>query len=167
MSRALKITLPDVAVERLEELADETGEPLATLAASLIKQHLVWAPANPRPIPHRVAVASRRRPVWLEPPDRPAEWRARIWAAICALHARYPQQLGALQEGWWTQPAQIETLAALAVWRQQLDQAARDPREELVFQSALNDYAEALRTHGRGVANTWQPDAPPDGWVTA
>lgn len=35
------------------------------------------------------------------------------WAAIVALHARYPKELERLKDGWWEDNSQTETLTAL------------------------------------------------------
>lgn len=165
MSRALKIVLPDPAAGRLNELADSRGEPLATLAANILKERLLNADSSvgaPQP-PTR---ASRPRPAaWLEPEHGIADWRAATWGAIVTLHHRYPQQLAAVQHGWWEHPAQRETLAALSAWREELDRHGQDPRDELLFHEQLTQYGNSLRSQARGVARAWQPDAPPDNWT--
>jgi len=53
---------------------------------------------------------------------------------------------------------------ALVVWRQWIDDAGRDPREELAFQVQLSDYGLALRQEGGGVTRAWKPGAAPDEW---
>ena len=60
--------------------------------------------------------------------------------------------------------AHVETLWALVVWRQWIDDAGRDPREELAFQVQLSDYGLALRQEGGGVTRAWKPGAAPDEW---
>jgi hypothetical protein len=67
-----------------------------------------------------------------------------MWAAILALHARYPRALAKLEHDWYEHPERAETLAALAVWRASIDAAAEDPREELAFQNALQQLARQL-----------------------
>jgi hypothetical protein len=88
-----------------------------------------------------------------------------MWGAIVALHGRYPRQLGALKDEWWTDESHTETLCALAVWRAEIDDTAQDPREALAFHAQLADYAHALRQEGGGVTKAWKPGAPPAGWV--
>jgi hypothetical protein len=53
---------------------------------------------------------------WSVPPDQPEAcrlWFERMWSAACTLRARYALPL---RHGWWAQPLQLETLAALAEW---------------------------------------------------
>jgi hypothetical protein len=107
----------------------------------------------------------QRRPPWLEPHGGDPQWRALMWGGIVALHGRYPTALAGLKNGWWENEAHVETLCALVVWRQEIDDAGRDPREELDFHVQLSDYGHALRQEGGGVTRTWEPGAPPDGWV--
>ncbi len=64
-----------------------------------------------------------------------------MWGSIVALHGRYPRHLEHLKDGWWDDEATAETLCALAVWRAEIDQHGRDPREELAFHHQLADYA--------------------------
>jgi hypothetical protein len=49
-------------------------------------------------------------------------------------------------------------------WRSELNDAGADPRDELAFQTQLNDYADTLRQEGAGVTKTWTPEVPPDEW---
>ena len=105
-----------------------------------------------------------RRPAWLEPYGASRAWRAETWGSIVALHGRYRRALGALKDGWWNDPAQLETLCALASWRAQLDTAGQDPREELTFHDRLADYAQTLKAEAGGIAATWAPGAPPAEW---
>jgi hypothetical protein len=58
----------------------------------------------------------------------------------------------------------LETLSALAYWRQWIDDAGRDPREELAFQIQLADYGRVLSHEGGSVADAWEPGAPPIDW---
>ena len=72
-----------------------------------------------------------------------------------ALHGRYPKALEHLKEGWWEDAAHVETLCALVVWRDWIDQAADDPRHELAFQTQLGDSAtysakKAAASHALG-----------------
>jgi hypothetical protein len=88
-----------------------------------------------------------------------------MWGGIVALHGRYPTALASLKDGWWESEAHVETLCAIVVWRQLIDDACRDPREELAFQVNLSDYGDTLRREGGSVTDAWKPGAPPDGWV--
>jgi hypothetical protein len=164
MTRTIKIVLPEPAGTRLDEVAQATGEAVATVAARLVKEQL----ADPQPSDRSRQPRGQRAaaPAWLEPHNDIAGWRASTWGAIVALHLRYPQQLAGVQDGWWEHPAQRETLAALAAWRAEVDYHGDDPRDELLFHAQLNDYAEALRNQARGVAKAWQPGAPPSEWAS-
>jgi hypothetical protein len=88
-----------------------------------------------------------------------------MWGAIVALHGRYPKGLAGLNDGWWSSEAHVETLCALALWRQWIDDAGQDPREELAFQIQIADYGHTLRQEGGGVTRAWRPGAPPDEWT--
>jgi hypothetical protein len=101
-----------------------------------------------------VAGALRRRP----------QLEAAHLGAIVALHGRYPVELSALKQGWWDDNAHLESLSALAYWRQLLDDAAHDPVEELSFQLHIADFGRQLEREGGGVTKVWTPGAPPDGW---
>ena len=70
---------------------------------------------------------------------------------IVALHGRYPRALANLKDDWWTDEQHTETLCALATWRSELDDTGVDPREELAFQTQLNDYAHTLQQESSGV----------------
>jgi hypothetical protein len=72
--------------------------------------------------------------------------------------------LSSLKEDWWRNATHLETLSALAVWRQWIDDAGDDPREELAFQVQLANYGHALRQEGGSVTRAWQPGAPPVEW---
>jgi len=96
---------------------------------------------------------------------RDGEWRQQMWGQVVALHGRYPLQLQALKDEWWTDESQTETLCALALWRAELDDTGQDPREELAFQNQLVDYTQLLRQQGGGVTKAWKPGAPPAEWA--
>jgi hypothetical protein len=168
MSRKLQIVLPDPVATQLEELAAAAGEPLATIARQLVRDGVAVAAKSGKlkahsPAPIVVGDASGR-PRWLEPYGGDPTWQQEMWAAVVALHGRYPRHLQDVKTGWWEDESQTETLCALAVWRAEIDNTAQDPREELAFQHQLADYAQALRQQGGGVANTWTPSAPPAEW---
>jgi hypothetical protein len=88
-----------------------------------------------------------------------------MWDQIVALHGRYPQQLQALKDKWWTDESTTETLWALAIWRAEFDDTGQDLRDELAFQKQLTDYAQQLRQQGGGVTKAWKPGAPPPEWA--
>lgn len=176
MSRRLKITLPETLAVQLNELAANTGEPAARLAGQMVRQGIAEAAAsgqvhqqrvNPAPVALGLLEedeASDRRAPWLEPYGGDAEWRSWMWGGIAALHGRYPTTLAGLKDDWWKREAHVETLCALVVWRQWIDDAGRDPREELAFQVQLSDYGLALRQEGDGVTRAWKPGPAPDEW---
>jgi hypothetical protein len=174
MNHRMKITLSDSTTDELRSAAEAGGEPMARLAARLISAGLAAGGEEPKPEPSRPRAdrdtagghpSRNRRARWVEPFENELEWRRDMWAAIVALRERYPRELGHLKDEWWEHRAHVETLCALAVWRDWIDQAADDPREELVFHSQLEEYGRTLRQEGGGVSAAWQPDAPPTGWA--
>jgi hypothetical protein len=173
MSYRIKITLPDPTMDQLEALAEQRGEPASRVAAQLICAEIM-AGSDPKrthlptlaPAPKEETDPDRRAP-WIEPYYDRQDWRAVMWGSIVALHGRYPKALEHLKEGWWEDAAHVETLCALVVWRDWIDQAADDPRHELAFQTQLGDYSHMLRQEGGGVTQAWQPGPPPDEWVCA
>jgi hypothetical protein len=88
-----------------------------------------------------------------------------MWGQIVALHGRYPRALAPLNDNWWKDDSQTETLCALAVWRAEIDDTGIDPRDELAFQTQLTDLFLTLRQQGGGVTKTWTPGAPPAEWA--
>ncbi len=177
MSRRLKITLPETIASQLDELAANTGEPAARLAGQMVRHGITEATTSgqvrpPRTTPAPAAFdppedeeeADRRAP-WLEPYGGDHEWRSWMWGGIVALHGRYPTALASLKDGWWESETHVETLCALVVWRQWIDDAGRDPRVELAFQAQLYDYSHILRQEGGSVTSAWMPGAAPDGWI--
>jgi len=81
--------------------------------------------------------------------------------AILALCHRYPRELARLEGEWWQRPTRVETLAALAAWRDQLDHDGQDPRDELAFQNQLTELQHHLE-HTPGIgADTFDPTQPP------
>ena len=175
MSRRLKITLPDALATQLDELAANAGEPVARLAGQMVRQgiagagtgeHVPAAQAQPAPVVLDAYDEDEpeQRASWLEPYGGDREWRSWMWGGIVALHGRYPTALAGLKHGWWKSEAHVETLCAIVVWRQLIEDTCRDPREELAFQVNLMDYGEALRREGGSVTDAWKPGAPPDGW---
>jgi hypothetical protein len=139
MSYRLQVTIADDAADELERRADTAGQPVSRVAATLITLALgttagpTHAAASTRP---RAIDRPASQPAsWIEPVDRAARrhWRAELWAAVLALHNRYPKELARLEASWWQNTARIEQLAALDAWRLAIDQASGDPREELAF----------------------------------
>jgi hypothetical protein len=173
MDRRVRMTLPEPVVNALEAMADESDEPVARVAARLLRDRLDEVSAGtasppPRDSFARRAGASRKsgeRAPWLEPYGGDLEWRRRTWGSIVALHGRYPVELSALKQGWWDDNAHLESLSALAYWRQLLDDAAYDPVEELSFQLHIADFGRQLGREGGGVTKVWTPGAPPDDWA--
>jgi hypothetical protein len=175
MSRRLKITLPEALAEQLDELVASTGEPAARLAGQMVRGGIAEAAASGRVRPPRARPTSlprapenedpNRRAPWLEPYGGDRKWRRQMWGEIVALGGRYPKALAGLNDDWWESDVHVETLCALAVWRRWIDDAGRDPREELAFQVTLADYDRVLRQESRGVTYAWKPGAPPDEWA--
>lgn len=168
MSRRLQIVLPDPAAAQLHKLAVASGQPVATLAGQMVRNELALAAKEGhirslRCAPGTVSSGGERGR-WLEPYGGRSAWRAEMWGAIVALHGRYPRALGQLKDGWWGDESHTETLCALAVWRAEIDSIGQDPREELAFQTELVDYAQVLKAEAAGVAQAWQPGAPPSRW---
>jgi hypothetical protein len=173
LSRRLKITLPEPLAAELERTAEATGEPMSRVAAQAIRERfgglvadaplLARAPAQ-KGVPRQQGTS---RAPWLDPYGGDPQWRSTMWGAIVALHGRYPRHLENLREGWWNDEAQTELLGALAVWRDEIDDAGRDPREELAFHHQLEDFSHILRQAGGGVESIWKPGPPPDDWAAA
>lgn len=172
MSRRVQLVLPEPVATQLHELAAGAQEATATVAAQMLRRAVGEAAAAGQVQPLRLApppAPPKRsgRARWLEPYGGNRDWSVEMWGAVVELHGRYPRQLQALQEGWWLDEAHTETLCALAVWRTEIDDAGDDPREELSFQSHLAHYAAVLRGQGGGVAQAWNPGAPPADWSEA
>jgi hypothetical protein len=177
VSCRLKITLPDPVMAQLGALAAISEEPASRVAAQMVRERLAQTSSKGPPRRRRLAPAqvllkelpdeadTPGRPSWLEPYGGNREWRSRMWGAIVALHGRYPRQLENLKDAWWESQAHVETLCAIAVWRQSIDDFGRDPREELAFQIQLADYGHTLRQESGGVSRVWTPGAPPDDWT--
>ena len=163
MTHRVMITLPDPLSEQLDEHAAHTGQRASTAAAQLIRDALIrLADTKSRPGSASRSPTNEHTATWIEPADETrATWRSETWMAILALCARYPKELARLENEWWWRPSRIETLAALAEWRNQLDHHGTDPREELAFQARLAELQHALE-HTPGIgADTFDPSAPP------
>jgi hypothetical protein len=168
MSQRVQVVLPDPAAEQLRELAAGTDTPPSTLASQMLRNELALAASDGKVRPLRAAPAivgsAGERPPWLEPYGGDSDWRRQMWGAVVALHGRYPEELEPLKDRWWTRSSQTETLCALAVWRDELDNGAPDPREELAFQNQLVDFSDLLRRQGGGVSKAWKPGGLPPEW---
>jgi len=168
MTQRVMITLPDPLGEQLDQHAARAGQRTSAAAAELVRDALNRVTGTQT----RAASASRSPPnrqtaPWIEPSDATrVSWRSETWMAIVALCARYSKELARLENKWWQRPARVETLAALAEWRSQLDHESSDPRDELAFQSRIAELQHALEhTPGTGT-NTFNPDAPPpEDWL--
>ena len=169
MSQRRQIVLPDPVDQQLRELAAAADTPPSTLAAQMVQAGVAQAAKDGKVRPLRsTALTGARggeRAPWLEPYGGDSEWRRQMWGAIVALHGRYPDQLQALKDKWWSSDATTETLCALAVWRAELDDGGQDPREELAFQHQLADYSQLLRQQGGGATKEWKPGATPPEWA--
>ena len=128
--------------DALRELAIRRSEPEATTAARLVRAGLADAGARLDPPPKR-----RRGPARSEPTGpaqaeaaRPVPWLPTTVcaAAVSTLTERYPLDLRAALAAGAQDRAAGERLAALSVWRDQLDIGAhQDPRVELLFSDEL------------------------------
>jgi Arc/MetJ-type ribon-helix-helix transcriptional regulator len=169
MTHRMMITLPDPLGEQLDEHAARNGQRPSTVAAELVRDalnHLAETKSRPRSASR--SPTSEHSAPWIEPTDETRNvWRSETWMAILALYARYAKELARLENEWWQQPSRIETLAALAEWRNQLDHGATDPREELAFQARIAELQYTLE-HTPGIgADTFNPSTtpPPHEWL--
>jgi hypothetical protein len=160
MTHRVMITLPDPLGDQLDEYAARSGQRTSTAAVQLVR-HALTSKTRVDLSASRAPAGERAAP-WIEPTDKTrAAWRSETWMAILALCARYPKELARLENEWWRRPSRVETLAALAEWRNQLDHHGQDPREELVFQARITELQHALEyTPGTGTS-TFDPEAPP------
>src|ERR1700722_5134422 len=131
MDRRVRITLPEPLVRVLERMADEADEPVARIAAQLVRDQLDQLGADGRRVPaKRRAIPDSRpseRPPWLEPYGGDPNWRRQMWGEMVALCGRYPAQLRGLQEGWWNDAAHLEHVGALLGWLHFPNDAAPGP----------------------------------------
>ncbi len=165
MSSRIKITLSDDIAARLDEMAAASGQPVARVAGQMVRDGLGKIAAAARDGSAPADEPTIDRAPWLEPYGGDREWRRFMWGSILALCGRYPDELKGLKQGWWTDESQVETLCALAYWRQMLDDRGRDPREELDFQLNVVEFGRRLKQAGGGVTKEWKPGAAPDEWL--
>ncbi len=169
MSQRRQIVLPDPVDQQLCELAASADTPPSTLAAHIVAAGVAQAAKDGkvrplRPAPALAGTRGEERPPWLEPYGGDTEWRRQMWGQVVALHGRYPLQLGALKDKWWSEESTTETLCALAVWRAELDDAGVDPRDELAFQSQLADYSSSCASRAAASPRHGNPAPhPPSG----
>lgn len=130
--------------DALQQLAAEHGEPASTTAARLVRSALAERGARLKAARRRTRRRTDREaePQWL-PPTARAD-------AIAALRDRYPAELRHLPADPLHEPVIAEPLAALTVWRDQLDDGAHvDPRMEIAFAHELRSFAAWLQTQAR------------------
>jgi hypothetical protein len=132
MSTRRQIVLPDPVGQQLQELAAGADTPPATLAAQMVQAGVAQAvkDGKVRPLrPSMVLVGAREgeRAPWLEPYGGDLQWRQQMWGAIVALHGRYPNQLQALKDKWWTDESTTETFARSRHGEPNWTTAARTP----------------------------------------
>jgi hypothetical protein len=166
----IAITLDEHALAELTRRAQANREPVARTAARLVRDGLLSTQALASDTPSPPTGNTDRgagTPAWLEPGSGARErWRRKTWAAVCALHERYPRQLQHLGESWWRDRAQVETLAALALWRSQLDAgASEDPRAELLFHDRLDQLDRHLRENAARLDARFSGGPPPEEWL--
>ena len=172
MSHRLQVTVADEVADELERRGRVSGQPASRIAARLIDVALAGNPIPSRNgSPQSDDTGGRHvAPIqtsWLEPAD-PIErrlWRSDMWAAVVALHTRYPVEMGDLDALWWQRAARVEQLAALGAWRLQIDRGCRDPREELRFHAQLADFQRVLEQTPGVEAGSFRPNAPPFEWL--
>jgi len=145
--RSPRIAIVLEAGERdaLRQLAAEHDEPVSTTAARLVRSAL--AERGARLEAARRHGTRRHSERGAEPPWLPPAARA---DAILALRDRYPDELRHLPPDPLHDPIIAEPLAALTVWRDQLDDGTHaDPRMEIAFAHELRSFATWLQTQAR------------------
>jgi hypothetical protein len=144
--RTPRIAIVLAASERdaLHQIASERGEPASTTAARLVRSALAEQGAT---LEAARRGARHRAKRGAEPPWLPTAARAEV---IAALQDRYPAELRHLPADPLRDPVVAEPLAALTVWRDQLDDGAHaDPRMEIAFAHELQSFAAWLQTQAR------------------
>ena len=141
------ISLSEGERRALRALAERRSEPPSTTAARLVRACLAEAGAILDAPPVR-----RRGPAVEDDGERTAPWlpTSRRADAIEALRDRYPYELRGLPEDLGADRLVAERVAALSVWRDELDTGRRgDPRDELAFAAELTSLARWLEERGR------------------
>lgn len=174
MSR-VAITLDEHALAELQRRATANKEPASRTAARIIRDGLLSTEAATATTPTRAEPAAEPRqqeqtggaPPWVEPVEQPQHWRRELWVAVSGLQERYPRALGRLPANWTTDRSLTETLAALCVWRSQLDAGVHDdPRAELLFHDRLEIIERQLTHTDDPTAQRFTGGTPPSDWVT-
>jgi len=170
MSQRIQVVVTDPQAQQLRKLAASIDKAHSTLAGQFVQREIARAIKNGyvRPLSSAPVLADANtgdRPPWLEPYGGDPDWRQQMWGAIVALRGRYSNQLEALKDKWWNDESTTETLAALTIWRAELDETRQDPRDEIAFQTQLNDYAQQLRQTSGGATKTWKPGPTPPEWA--
>lgn len=145
-SPRVAITLSVGECSALADLARRRCEAPSTTAARLVRAGLAedGAVLDLPPKRRRGPLASddTSKVPWLPPSARRA--------AIDALKDRYPYELRETPTDLDADRLAAERLAALTVWRDELDAGFRpDPREELAFAAELSGVARWLEERGR------------------
>jgi hypothetical protein len=126
----------------LTALADHRKEPPTTTAARFVRLGLATDGAVLDSAPAPAKPGSHAEVPWLPPSSRAG--------AIEALRDRYPHDLRGAPADLATDRLAAERLAALSVWRDELDTGQRpDPREELAFAAELTAVSKWLEERGR------------------
>ncbi len=164
------VTLDEHALAELTRRATAAKEPVARTAARLIRDGLLSTeaqaageqPSSPPP-----STPTTSAPGWLEPSSEQERWRRELWATVCALAERYPGVFSKLIADWWKDRALVEVLAALGVWRAQLDSGqSSDPRVELLFHDRLELLDRRLTQGTDPTAARFAGGPPPSDWIT-
>lgn len=173
MSR-VNITLDEHTRAELARRAQAAGEPVAQMAARFVRDGLLSTqvqnadkpPAGPVEAEPLTETASEGLPAWLQPPEKPALWRRKLWASVCALAERYPNLFSKLVADWWSDRALVEMLGALSAWRSRLDTGELpDPRAEFLFQDRLELLQRRFTQGSDPTAARFDADSPPSQWL--
>ena len=79
----------------------------------------------------------------IEDPGLCREWFEDLWLDVCRLRERY---MLPVRTGWWENPLQVETLAALAAWVERYDSEEwDDPPGKLALLYDLERVSAMLR----------------------
>src|SRR6202042_3657949 len=103
------------------------GEPVARVAARIVVAQITENGSATRstcaasPYDDTETNLDRHAP-WIEPVMGDPAWRRQMWGSIVALSGRYPHALAHLKDKWWDDASHVETLCALVVWRDWIDQ---------------------------------------------
>lgn len=174
MSRKLQLTLPQPIADTLLRLAEDADQPPGRLARQLLEnaiarhadgEHDRTPPPARKPRRPLESAGETGPPPWIEPPGTDPGWRSLAWGAVAALQARYPHELANIPADWWQHNHHLERLTALAHWREQLDNTATDPRDELHYHEALTRLASEYEHAPAGADGPWNPVDIPAGWI--